>query len=667
MVELNKTTVWYLSGLTYVTFIPGVRIADDAPDYVIDWFKKNRPNCEFSDYNNEEDIECPIPMDRWPTKEEMTDETLYALVTPSNVRDYYKLKNALPEHIKAHDLHFNTIYVAPPKEVEYTVDNHKYEFCQWYLEGNKEPTANYRRHKLRKYLEERFDYHKVKETETCRCKYLIISMPQYWELITNIVDYDILIYDRSDYWGQDTNVYEENQLIKEADIVINSTDFLLTNSRQCLKYGNVNNFVVYNGATVYDCPKLDKINKYVYIGRSSSKVDWDFIGSLDKKVDVYGDFVGEYNLPNNCEYKGWRSDEDLSKILPQYQAGIIANLDTPFTRGMLPIKLFNYLNAGLEVITHNCIEADNYIKYRLGEPYDWTSRFDKMLDYIKNAHIGDVEEELFNLVRRPEDEMSIWWSISKACNFKCPYCCQRDKRGWASVDIDKVTKHLHNLMVNSKKFKKFQISILGGEPALFDLYLILKNLSDDKYHLKVNLLTNCSLKDADWWNGLHNIHPNTDIEICASFHPTEVKDYKEWFDKVAKIKNAKPKFVVGNSNFEEVKKIISDYNLTKYTLEGMRDFNHFPLFSEEIAQYIRERGNTQTDQIKWVHDINPKYVDCYRRLAIRGETIQSGCKLKEDITSIYDLKDLDWKYTHKCKLAGICNICMAQSITNIIN
>lgn len=270
--------------------------------------------------------------------------------------------------------------------------------------------------------------------------------------------------------------------------------------------------------------------------------------------------------------------------------------------------------------------------------------------------INEDSESRFELVRRPEDIMSIWWSISKQCNFRCPYCCQTNKTVYI-VDVNGVSKHLRSLMEKSN-FKKFQISLLGGEPALFDLETIIKNLSSDDWSLRVDLLTNFSLKDADYYKHLQNLHPNTSVFICASCHISQVKDMDAWMQKIRDVgEHVKAKFVIGDSNFEETMKVIEKYPDIPMSFEGMRDANHYPLFNDDIAQFIREHGGKQTDLIVKVHSLNVDEVDCWRRLAIRGDKVHSGCKMKETIYSIYDLDSLDWIY-RKCNLSKVCNVCM---------
>ena len=248
---------------------------------------------------------------------------------------------------------------------------------------------NYRRFKLSNWLSQNYDYAKADERCIGSCNTLIISKPNGWKIIAENIKHNTLIFDRSDYWVGD-GVTEETELLSKADIVINSTDFLYHDS---LKY-NKNSYLIYNGSTVREYKKLPKIDKYVYIGRSGKKIDWEWMNSLDLPVDVYGEI--DSNVPDcdNITMMGYKTEEELTEILSQYQAGLVGFNTNEFNKGMLPIKIFNYLDAGLEIITHNCPEADNYLKYHKDEPHDWNVRFNEFEQFID---MGDKMNDVYIL------------------------------------------------------------------------------------------------------------------------------------------------------------------------------------------------------------------------------------------------------------------------------
>lgn len=644
--KIDKNTVWFVASCKAPNIIS---YSDDTPEYIKEWFREHRPNLALSDEEDEKKQVIPVNMNRWPTPDELQDDVIYFYFNNKNYRNTDKFVDGNKDWVLSETVKFPCAYI----DILDDVDNVGFHSVIQFYTGD---TGNYRRHKLRKYLNANFDYTYVNESEIGECDTLIISKPFKWKIALKNIKYKRLIYDRSDYWYAH-GVEDEYDLIKKADVVINSTDFLYNDS---LKY-NDNCMLIYNGSTVREYKKLPKIDKYVYIGRSEKKIDWEWMNSLDLPVDVYGE-IGSYDLKyNNITMMGYKTEKELSEILSQYKAGLVAFNEDEFNKGMLPIKIFNYLDAGLEIITHNCPEADNYLKYHKDEPHDWWDRFSKF----------PLEPPEFHLSRRGEDTISVWWSMSRACNFNCPYCCQvnRARDNINNEEAIKVSKHLHKLFKESR-FKKIKLSILGGEPALFDLPTILHNMDDEAYDFEVSILTNFSLRDADWWNSI-----NVKSTIVASFHVSQLKDVDGWIEKAKKMKHIfRAKFVITDDNLEQVKQMEAKCRENGLTveLEGARDYNHHPMFGEEVLEYIKSRyqpnmiayrGNkyNQTELIMKVHQEAPNTVLCRKRLAIRGNTIQSGCKYIMENKSIYDLEKLDWTEI-KCDKIKQCNLCMVGEV-----
>lgn len=644
--RIDKNTVWFVASCKAPNIIS---YSDDTPDYIKDWFKEHRPNLILSDGEDKKELIIPVSMERWPTPDELQDDVLYFYFNNTNYRNTDKFVDGNKGWVLSETVKFPCAYIDIPDDV----DNVGFHSVIQFYTGD---AGNYRRHKLRKYLNANFDYVYVNESEIGECDTLIISKPFKWKIALKNIKYKRLIYDRSDYWYAH-GVEDEYDLIKKADVVINSTDFLYNDS---LKY-NDNCQLVYNGSTVRIYKKLPKIDKYVYIGRSEKKIDWEWMNSLGLPVDVYGEISGYDKKYDNITMMGYKTEKELAEILSQYRAGLVAFNDDEFNKGMLPIKIFNYLDAGLEIITHNCPEADNYLKYHKDEPHDWWDRFSKF----------PLEPPEFHLIRRDEDTMSVWWSMSRACNFNCPYCCQTSKAN-DNINNDeaiKVSKHLHKLFKESG-FKKIKLSILGGEPALFDLPTILHNMNDEAYKFEVSILTNFSLKDADWWNSI-----DVRSTIVASFHVSQLKDVDGWIEKAKKMKHTfRAKFVITDDNLEQVKQMEAKCveNGLEVELEGARDYNHHPMFGKEVLDYIKSkyqpnmiayRGNkyNQTELIMKVHQDAPNTVLCRKRLAIRGNTIQSGCKYVTENKSIYDLEKLDWEEI-VCDKIKSCNLCMLGEV-----
>lgn len=658
-VKLTKGNIWYLIPTLGKSTFKEIYYDKDTPDYILDYLKKQE--CTFliegDIVKNSDDIVLDYSdnlKDRWPTKEEVEngedgrflvdDKTFLTYLNSRYEYDFITLDRKSASVKKVDDVPFGVVYRKWESDVPIGTDCHYYDMIQFIPKSNSFDCC-YRRRKLSEIFKSKLNYSEYKDNTYMHCHILYVSGPVQYDLLNHFIRYDILVYDRTDNWTAKGEA--EKHLINNANIVINSSEWLYNDTKS---KRTENNYYIPNGCTKFNPIEVDKIDRYVYLGNNCfDKVD---LKEMNKyPTDVYGKYVDVALLKDypNLEYKGFLEEKDFPTVLPKYKGGLIPFKKDDWTAGMLPIKYFVYKSAGLPVIsTYDYGDID--IK-------DWKDIAEEILNLIKQNKSVD-----FELVRRPEDTMSIWWSISRACNFRCPYCCQTEKTA-KKVDVDKVSKHLRSLMEKSK-YNKFQISLLGGEPVLFDLETIITNLSSDKWDLRVDILTNFSLKDADYYKRLQSLHSNTQVHILASCHISQIKDMDAWMQKVRDVgENIHAKFVIGDNNFEETKKVVYKYLDVPMTFEGMRDSNHHPLFGSEVSDFIRNHNDTQTDLIVKVHALNIPKVKCWRRLALRGDEVVSGCKMKEATKSVYDLDSLDWVY-RECNLSRVCNLCMIQRISS---
>lgn len=147
------------------------------------------------------------------------------------------------------------------------------------------------------------------------------------------------------------------------------------------------------GATPYIADKIKKINKnshninnFPIIGELDNNEDWDnkkseicYVGGSSVirgiyqmvdamehvKSDVILNLVGGFNqvsiLPDIKERKGWKrinyhglvGREEVSKIMARSKAGIVTFLGVPNHVDAQPNKMFEYMSAGLPLITSN--------------------------------------------------------------------------------------------------------------------------------------------------------------------------------------------------------------------------------------------------------------------------------------------------------------------------
>lgn len=279
---------------------------------------------------------------------------------------------------------------------------------------------SYRRYKLNAYLKERFTIDTVSlpsdDIINKHYKLVIFSDPRnsYLAYLKAIYDKSFIVYDKTDNWRAcgTKAIAMDDLLMKNANIIFCSSKFLYDTLAD-----KSNAYFVPNGCDV--CP-YEPCEKYkrktaVYIGHGRKKINWQFINSLAKQnpdwdILIYGEKLLEDIKVNhvtqaNVIYKGSLPEEELFEEIKKCHVGLIPFLDSAWTRGMLPLKLFKYTNARLPTLYINCPECEPYSKvafpyehYTLNDLYDmkiedicfqeildksnWKEKFDFMLEKI---------------------------------------------------------------------------------------------------------------------------------------------------------------------------------------------------------------------------------------------------------------------------------------------
>lgn len=513
----------------------------------------------------------------------------------------------------------------------------------------------YRRYKLNDYLNSHFKVKTYKYGDNWDLitppKYgIIVSAPRGSEFLQDI-DCPIY-YDRTDYW--EANGTDESWLLKKAEVI--------TCSSKYLSEVTPNGIRIDSGAQFYHKVDRKRENIAVYVGKEDNKVDVELANKWKNEHPEYR-FVSIGREIEGYEYIPMMPWKECMAYLEKCKVGLIPLKDNDYCKGQFNLKYWNYKQAGLEIwnnIDYNYTDAE--MKW-------WPEVCHKICEVYGlpiKANTGDFSFQRSDT----ESELSVWWSISHACNFNCPYCCQRSSNKNYDINNEEAIKVAYKLkeLFDNSDYDNYRISILGGEPALFDLPTIIDILTGD-YKLKVTILTNFQLRDAEWWNSL--VKDNVEIVITASFHVSQVLDYDEWISKASKIQNMvfNAKFIVTDDNLDVTKKAVEKCKKAglRIELEGARDEQHQPMFGPEVSEFVRTdssnmftyKGNcyNQTDVIIKLHEDCPDVVHCMKRVAIRGNMIQSGCKYSMDSQSIYDVDRLDWVHV-TCDKLKICNICM---------
>lgn len=104
-----------------------------------------------------------------------------------------------------------------------------------------------------------------------------------------------------------------------------------------------------------------------YVGHlTDSWFDWDAVIAAARALpEIRFEIIGHgipdnLTLPENIEYLGPKTHEELLEIVPRWQVGLIPFIDSPLTRGVDPNKIYEYFSWGLRVVTAAMGAVDEY-------------------------------------------------------------------------------------------------------------------------------------------------------------------------------------------------------------------------------------------------------------------------------------------------------------------
>lgn len=534
----------------------------------------------------------------------------------------------------------------------------------------------YRRHKLNDYLKRKWSVATLYEgsVDLTNVKFIVISDPRGADELVNKAECPIY-YDKTDSWEALTD-HVDTELIEKAAVVTCSSKAIYE-SVECK-----NKYLLPNAADSYKYYPVNKHDIAVYVGKAENKIDYDYCQKLKEEHPDFKFVSIGVKIPG-FEYMDFMPAKEMNKFLRKCRIGLVPLVNNAYTHGQFNLKVWNYIQNKLPVIVTDKYNYDGIKNVHIEWTTDfveeevplWEDLFERMIEiwgYSKPELIVGRNFDTNEVYR-------IWWSISHKCNFKCPYCCQStatDIYGVNEEEAEKVAVKINELIKTTDK--SIRMSILGGEPAIYDLPKLLSIIKKDyDKEIEFSILTNFALKDAEWWSSLAEYGK---IFLLASCHVSQIRSIEEWADKATKLKNInfKAKFVVDDNNFEEVKKYyfyLREKGL-EVTLEGCRDSNHHPDFGEEVYDFIKkydlpaynmdDEDITQTEAIIRFHDKVGECdrVKCYRRLSIKGSHVISGCKLPMNEYPIYNLDKLrDQIYV--CNRAVDCNLCKVNKVYRI--
>lgn len=303
---------------------------------------------------------------------------------------------------------------------------------------SEEENYTYRRKKLNDYLIEKYG----KENVTSFCildddinvvkqdfDFIVISTVRYLiPVVANINKNIPIFYDRTDRWSalEIPSIDNPDVLNPEAEqmeqwlfenskhIFVSSSTLIddipeqykkkvtyISNGCKLLPYEPIEKFEKPTVAIVGRLFKKIDMKYIIRLALTNDNYDFNFYGFLDEKPYE----VNAFNL-SNLHFIERLSEEDLHKELCKCHLGLVSFIESDWTSGMLPLKLFNYANAHIPTLYHNCPSINDYYKdiaikdseieilddvFKREYNYDkilaesdWTTKFNKMSEIIES-------------------------------------------------------------------------------------------------------------------------------------------------------------------------------------------------------------------------------------------------------------------------------------------
>lgn len=186
-------------------------------------------------------------------------------------------------------------------------------------------------------------------------------------------------------------IQEERTLVIENYIMEDMIPKMRLPKRR-LKDGQVH--IVYEGLLVRGPSYSKKFFETIWKRIADSGAHLHFYSSYDLQYCKYME-----SLHSNIHYEGNYSSKDLSIELSQYDVGLCVFNDNPLTHKYLenssPLKLYEYLNAGLPVAIGNIVSMRNFVEhYNVGKVLNLDGNIFKQLVDISNIQIE------FNFLKR---------------------------------------------------------------------------------------------------------------------------------------------------------------------------------------------------------------------------------------------------------------------------
>jgi hypothetical protein len=156
-------------------------------------------------------------------------------------------------------------------------------------------------------------------------------------------------------WGADMAAALPS-LLREADAVFFSNSDLMHEYEQAFHLDAVRTLHLSHGIGEVCWPNLAPVSerKAVYVGSINAWMDWEWLRLLSDRYNLAIDFYGQQPLPQAHPlwfYRGLLPDAQRTKTLAQYDLGLLPFRPSPIKKYSEPMKLYDYLAAGLPMLS----------------------------------------------------------------------------------------------------------------------------------------------------------------------------------------------------------------------------------------------------------------------------------------------------------------------------
>jgi teichuronic acid biosynthesis glycosyltransferase TuaH len=215
-----------------------------------------------------------------------------------------------------------------------------------------------------------------------------------WELCSMPI-WDKIVYDCTDFWSnspfnqtdRNTILLQEAMIAAKSEPLFASSQFLANHLRKAFHKQAT---VIENGVAIWetepmasDVPEQFTVQSpgLVFAGGMKEKIDFDLLFNVarlmpDAHFYLMGPLAGRLSkkqilggrLPSNLRYLGSFPPEAVPSLLKRFDVGLIPHRRLEYSKAVSPLKFFEYLYAGLPVVSCNAPSIDHYAESGIAYP-----------------------------------------------------------------------------------------------------------------------------------------------------------------------------------------------------------------------------------------------------------------------------------------------------------